>query len=840
MVMNKSQLDQFEGSEPNTSLSSSELDDVLSSVDDVLGLEDAFNDAPSMTDANHAIGIDQNAAIATNPLPPVNSTAPVASTSALRYRGVLVNPGSTQKPTASTLQKLLRLDWSGLNLRAKAMTVAIALGTLPTLAIGGLSYYAESNVVRPQVTAAHQTQAAAAVDKLTRFIFERYGDVQVVANFPIFRNPTLSASVSLKDKQKILTDFAETYQVYDSIAVYGLDGNLIVNGGKAISSGNHFDRDYFQAVLKTNQPYISQPSTSKATKGTYIHFAAPIKDSVTGKTIAIARTRMPVQDLEKVIQDYGNLKNQNNYHFFDSAGKIFMATEKEQVGDDANTDFPDGLAALRAAGKPGTWVGHDANQKTVETLNAYVPTQAFQGMPDLKWGLTYTVETKDAFKAINDQLILLAFGTGAVAVVVGLLGAFLAERATRPIEQAAEVVEKIGQGQLGARINVAGEDEIAVLGNNINKMAADLEALLAQQKEETGRIEIARQEARMEADASAQEQKEAKEFIQKRALELLIEVDPVSRGDLTVRASVTPDEIGTVADSYNAIIRSLRQIVQKVQGAAASVTDTAQDNASTVQKVAEEATEQALAIANALLQLQVVTQTSEGVSEFAKQAEQQVQLANAAVQDGDAAMNRTVAGISTIRETVSQTSKKVKRLGEASQKISKVVNLISGFAAQTNMLALNAAIEAARAGEEGRGFSVVAEEVRALAQQSAAATTDIEALVEEIQTQTSEVVIAMESGTEQVVAGTQLVEESRQKLAQISAVSTQVNLLIQEIAQAAAKQTQASATVSQTMQGVATIATDTSKQSEDMAGSFGRLLEVAQGLQVSVSQFKVS
>ena len=389
-------------------------------------------------------------------------------------------------------------------------------------------------------------------------------------------------------------------------------------------------------------------------------------------------------------------------------------------------------------------------------------------------------------------------------------------------------------------MKVSGEDEIATLGTNINMMATELESLIEQQKAETERIELARQEARMDADASAQEQREAKEFIQKRALELLIEVDPVSRGDLTVRANVTPDEIGTVADSYNAIIRSLRQIVQKVQGAAASVTDTAQDNASTVQKVAQEATEQALAIAKALQQIQVVTQNSEGVAEFAKQAEQQVRLANAAVQDGDDAMNRTVEGISTIRETVSQTSKKVKRLGEASQKISKVVNLISGFAAQTNLLALNAAIEAARAGEEGRGFSVVAEEVRALAQQSAAATAEIESLVEEIQTQTNEVVTAMESGTEQVVAGTQLVEESRQKLTQISAVSTQVNKLIQDIAQAAAQQTLASSTVSQTMQDVAVIAADTSKQSEDMAGSFSRLVEVAQGLQVSVAQFKVS
>jgi methyl-accepting chemotaxis protein PixJ len=319
-----------------------------------------------------------------------------------------------------------------------------------------------------------------------------------------------------------------------------------------------------------------------------------------------------------------------------------------------------------------------------------------------------------------------------------------------------------------------------------------------------------------------------------------MEVDPVSRGDLTVRANVTPDEIGTVADSYNAIIRSLRQIVGKVQGAATSVTETAEGNDMAVKKVASEANEQVEAISNALDQLQRVMVASEGMSARALQAAEQVQQSNEMVKAGDAAMNRTVAGISTIRETVSETAKKVKRLGEASQKISKVVNLIGNFAAQTNLLALNAAIEAARAGEEGRGFSVVAEEVRALAQQSAAATADIEQLVEEIQAQTNEVVAAMEAGTEQVVAGTELVEESRQKLGQISASSALVNQLIQEISQASKEQTQAATEVGQTMSNVASIAYDTSKGSEEVSASFSKLLEVAQELQLSVAQFKVS
>jgi len=353
------------------------------------------------------------------------------------------------------------------------------------------------------------------------------------------------------------------------------------------------------------------------------------------------------------------------------------------------------------------------------------------------------------------------------------------------------------------------------------------------------KIETARQEARMEADETAQEQREQKETLQRRALELLMEVDPVSKGDLTIRAQVTPDEIGTIADSYNSIIRSLRQIVVQVQTSAQSVSDTAAGSEVTVEALAVEANRQVVSIDAALIQIQAMAESSLGVSNRAQQAFQKMQQASQTVQAGDAAMNRTVTGISAIRDTVAITSKKVKRLGEASQKISKVVNLIGNFAAQTNLLALNAAIEAARAGEEGRGFAVVAEEVGSLAEQSAAAAIEIENLVEEIQSQTNEVVSAMESGTEQVVVGTQLVEEARQKLNQITAVSAEVNKLVREIAQASAAQTQSSTVVSKAMQDVASIATGTSKQSGVVTDSLAQLIKVAQGLQTSVSQFKI-
>ena len=319
-----------------------------------------------------------------------------------------------------------------------------------------------------------------------------------------------------------------------------------------------------------------------------------------------------------------------------------------------------------------------------------------------------------------------------------------------------------------------------------------------------------------------------------------MEVDPVSQGDLTIRAQIKEDEIGTIADSYNSTIESLRKLVTQVQTAAALVSTTTSAKETSIQELSQGASEQTQEIAKALERIQAMTNSIQIVATNAEAAEKAVRLASDTVQAGDEVMNRTVDGFSAIRETVAETAKKVKRLGESSQKISRVVNLISSFADQTNLLALNASIEAAHAGEEGRGFAVVAEEVRSLARQSAEATADIESLVAEIQAETNEVVAAMESGTEQVVAGTKLVDETRSSLNQIAQVSSQLDELVIAIAQATVEQSKDSEVVSQTMEQVAAVSEKTATEALQVSDSFKELLTVAQELQASVSKFKVN
>lgn len=352
-------------------------------------------------------------------------------------------------------------------------------------------------------------------------------------------------------------------------------------------------------------------------------------------------------------------------------------------------------------------------------------------------------------------------------------------------------------------------------------------------------LEQVKQQSEQLAQAARRE-KEAKEQLQQRAIQLLGAIQPTLKGDLTVRLPVTTDEVGTLADAYNNTLQALRKILTQVQTATEKVAQTSQNSGVSIAELSQQAQLQYQKLSEALRLVQAMVNSTQAVAKNAALVEVAVQEANQTVLQGDTAMNRTVDEIMAIRETVAKTGKKIKRLSESSQKISKAVNLIGNLATQTNLLALNAAIEATRAGEYGKGFAVVADEVRSLARQSAAATTEIEQLVQEIQSETGDVVQAIETGIQQVVEGTNLVNETRQSLNKIVGATAQIQDLVQGITQATQQETQQSKLVTEAMTSVAKIANQTSENSLHLSSSFQELLTMAEDLQSNVGKFKLN
>ena len=338
---------------------------------------------------------------------------------------------------------------------------------------------------------------------------------------------------------------------------------------------------------------------------------------------------------------------------------------------------------------------------------------------------------------------------------------------------------------------------------------------------------------------AADSAKAAQAMLQQRAVQLLMAVRPALDGDLTVRAPITEDEIGTLADMYNNTIQSLRKIVIQVQASAGKVMETSGSSDASLMELAQASQTQAEEIDRALNQIQAMLSFNQATAANANQVESAISQANQTLDAGDKAMNRTVEGIMAIRKTVGEAAKRIKRLNKSSESIAKVVSLINNFATQTRLLAMNASIEATRAGEYGRGFAVVADEVRSLAQQSSDATTEIEKLVQEIQLETRAVKGAMEVANQRVVAGTNLVGETWQTLNDMVEATGKISQLVGGITQATQQQTEQAQAVTELMREIASISRTTCDSSMEISASFKEALSAARELQTSAERFKV-
>ncbi len=345
--------------------------------------------------------------------------------------------------------------------------------------------------------------------------------------------------------------------------------------------------------------------------------------------------------------------------------------------------------------------------------------------------------------------------------------------------------------------------------------------------------------SRQQAEQAAEDQRQQREALQWQLVGLLGQVEGAASGDLTLRADVTVGEIGTVADFFNAIMESLRQIVVQVKRSATQVNTALGANEMTIQQLAAEALQQSEDITQTLSSVDQMAVSIQAVAESAHQAAAVTHTASATAEASQVAIDVTVHSIFALRETMSETAHKMKRLGESSQAISKVISLINQIALKTNMLALNAGIEAARAGENGLGFAVVAEEVGELAAQSASATQEIEQLVDDIQRETRHVLEAMEQSTVQMVEGTRLVEDAKENLGQLRQLSQQTDQLVQSISEATISQSRISRSVGLLMQQLAQRSQQTADASHQVTDSLHETVGIAQSLQKSMSTFKV-
>lgn len=422
----------------------------------------------------------------------------------------------------------------------------------------------------------------------------------------------------------------------------------------------------------------------------------------------------------------------------------------------------------------------------------------------------------------NPSTLLMALITGAAGFGTTLfLGQIATTQMKRSLVDFQNQFDAIYDGNFNVKATIYSEDELGQLAARFNQVSRVILTTTS------------------EAQRRASETEQAKEDLQRQVIRLLDDVEGAARGDLTVEAEVTADVLGAVADSFNLTIQNLREIVRQVKGAAKQVNKGSTDSELFARNQSSDALRMAEELAVTLNSVQMMTESIQRVAENAKEAEEVARSSSVTALKGGEAVERTVVGVLQIRETVSETARKVKRLAEASQEISKIVALISQIASRTNLLALNASIQAARAGEAGRGFAIVADEVRQLADRSAKSLKEIEQIVLQIQSETGSVMTAMEEGIQQVIDVTERSEQAKKSLEDIIQVANHINTLVLSITADTVEQRENSRAVAQVMQSVELTAQETSQESQRVAGSLQNLVSISRDLLTSVERFRV-
>ncbi|HTX16556.1 MAG TPA: HAMP domain-containing methyl-accepting chemotaxis protein [Candidatus Baltobacteraceae bacterium] len=434
-------------------------------------------------------------------------------------------------------------------------------------------------------------------------------------------------------------------------------------------------------------------------------------------------------------------------------------------------------------------------------------------------GLAYHAGKESGGLALTDLGSLPSSASGPLMAAIGLAlaGALsvvfvLSKRVLKPVGDLAKFSERLVAGDARARAEVGGDDEFAFIAENLNRSAAKVSQAVTNQQ--------------------------AQESLQRSITDLLNTINQVARGDLTIRGKVTNDALGNVVDSVNFMLDNFTKVLERVRKAAIDVSTSANQILEAADDMTAGATQQDQEITNTSSAVEELTVSMKQVSNNAEASAEAARRALDAAEQGNRAVSDTLEGMQRIRASVQATAKKIKSLGDRSLEISEIINVINDITEQTNLLALNAAIEAARAGEAGRGFAVVADEVRKLAEHSRSATKDIAALIKAIQAETNEAVVVMEEGTREVEVGAGLADQAGKALEAISSVVRQSAELVQEISLASKQQVRGTEGVANAMQIISGITRQTTQGARSTASTVGNMVKLSEQLNEALAQFR--
>ena len=636
----------------------------------------------------------------------------------------------------------------------------------------------------------------------------RWTNMNVLAVQNLSKQPDI---VSMKpERQKpILMQALNSYKHLYTASTTDLNGvNVTRSDNKAAKK--YGDRPWFKGA-KAGNDITYQTLIGRTSKQPSLCLSVPIKAQA-----VIQGVNYICMTLETLVEEVGAVKfGETGYGLIvNGQGRVLAHPDSQFISGNELVDFSNyPPVANLLAGKGGYLAFKD--QSGIEWISHGTKL-------DNGWGVFVLQEKSEAFLKEKEFQQLAGLIAGISILAVAIITWLLANRLTRPIDKLTSAATSLAAGNLEQNVDLKQGDEIGVLADSFNKMARQLQDSISS----------------MEIQTSQEFQ--AREQLEQEIYTLIEEVANATEGDLTVRANSSSIHLATIADLFNAIIESLKEIAVEAKRSSSKVGSSLKRNEEAILMLAEQAMTEAKETRDSLISVEYMSLSIQTVAENAKEVEQIASDTYQTVVDSSSNMDVTVDTIMALRSTVSETAIRMKTLGESSEKISQAVSFIEEIAFKTNVLAINASAEADRAGEYGQGFIIIAEQVGALAKQSTAATKEIASIANAIQFATQEVSQAMESGNTQVIESARLVEANKKSLNLILEKSQKINQLMESISEATVTQAGTSRKVNNLMEKIALLSETTSKSSREVAQSIVATAEVAAKLESTVAQFKVA
>ena len=464
---------------------------------------------------------------------------------------------------------------------------------------------------------------------------------------------------------------------------------------------------------------------------------------------------------------------------------------------------------------------NDGTKENIAALQTYATRKSFIAAPVLNRNVVKITDKEySSFNIKNGEMIAKAEKSSILtlsllligSVLILLLGYLISRSISRPTKELSNVVERLSAGEYDARVEVSGNDEFYHLGTVFNNLLDDRSVTL-------NKIDEEHQE------------------LNQSVFSLLQAVAELSERDLTIRATVTEDATGPVADALNLLAEETGDTLKKVKRVATDVHQASHkvnSHLMSINKLAMKEQERAIETAD---QMNIMMERLDSISNSAADTNTMADTAAASTKLAHESVTDTLNGMSDIRTTVQETGKRIKLLGERSQEISHVIEIIETIAERTTLLALNASMQAVAAGDEGKGFSVIAEEIQRLAESSRESTGQISTLVRNIQQETNTTIETMDKTIEQVVDGSMKAEDAADQMQKVLDTTSELVTAVDQIASASKDQVSISKDLKNKAENILKSTQVTGQELLSLTGLSRNMSDYAQQLVTSVDVF---